>query len=440
MTLRDASGRGDRAAVAYTATEEALVTRLQALSTELAAAPDEDFRAATRSRLVAMAAVRSPAAEAGARRPLVRAGAVRRLLAGPAGAPATRRRSRLTAGLAGAALTVTALGGLLAASQGAGPGDLLYDVKRGGEQTQLALAGDSRRGVTLLGFASTRLDELEELVGVEPSADAVVGVTPSGGEAGLAAGPDTDLVRDTLQTMDAQTAEGTAALTAHAVDEVDADALDVLADWTAEQQSGLGGLVAAMPAGAEGALATARELVGRVAARGAALQGALGCAGGPATAGSDELGPRPAECPALPPATTGAPGPGTAPPATEGPSGAAPAGTSAPTSAGGTGTAPAQATGAAPTPVVPGATGGGALPTTVAPPPATRPGPPLPSLPSVGVPQVPVPSVSLPGLPGLPGRPTATGAAPSSPGAVISVPPVVPGVSVCAPPLVTLGC
>jgi len=107
--------------------------------------------------------------------PPARVGGRRRALAGSA---SPRRRSRLTAGLAGAALTVTALGGLLAAAQGARPGDLLYDLWRGGEQTQLALAGDASRGLTLLDFASTRLDEVGQLVGVDPFADAVVGTTP----------------------------------------------------------------------------------------------------------------------------------------------------------------------------------------------------------------------------------------------------------------------
>ena len=116
-------------------TEQALVARLQALSTELAAAPDPQYRAATRQRLVAMAAVQAPGTAG--RRPPARVGVLRRVLAG---STSSRRRSRLTAGLAGAALTVTALGGLLAAAQGARPGDLLHDLKRGGEQTQLSRA------------------------------------------------------------------------------------------------------------------------------------------------------------------------------------------------------------------------------------------------------------------------------------------------------------
>ena len=97
-------------------------------------------------------------------------------------------RSRLTAGLAGAALTVTTAASLVALSDGARPGDLLYGLKRGTEQTQLALAGDAR-GQTLLGFASTRLDELEHLV-EDPNALPAVGDGAGAPGAVLAAGAD----------------------------------------------------------------------------------------------------------------------------------------------------------------------------------------------------------------------------------------------------------
>jgi len=388
-------------------TEQALVTRLRALSTELAAAPDPAYRAATRQRLVAMAAVQAPGTAG--RRPPARVGALPRVLAGSA---SSRRRTRLTAGLAGAALTVTALGGLLAAAQGARPGDLLYDLKRGGEQTQLALAGDSSRGRTLLDFASTRLDEVGELVGVDPNADAVVGTTPSGGEVGLAAGPDADLVLTTLQTMDAQTTGGTAALTEQAVQQADAGVLRQLTDWAAGQQSGLAELAPVMPTGALPGLDAARSLVDQVVARGAALGTALACPGGPSTAGADELGPLPAACPAAaPPTAAAAPATPAAPspaPSDPGPSGSVPA-------------ASTPAPGAA-APGAPGATSA-AVPSTGALPTGALPTPTVPAR----------PGLELPSLPGLPPAPTST--AP-----VVSVPPLVPGVQVCAPPLITVGC
>ena len=76
------------------------------------------------------------------------------------------------------------------------PGDVLYGLKRGTEQTQLALAGDAR-GQTLLDFASTRLDEVRALVDEArprcrpPGADGSAGTV-------LAAGADPALVIETL--------------------------------------------------------------------------------------------------------------------------------------------------------------------------------------------------------------------------------------------------
>ena len=130
--------------------EDAVVARLHSLAPHLDGEPDPAFRAATRARLVAMAAVRTPAP------PPV--SPLRRLLS--EGIPSAGRwRSRLTAGLAGAALTVTALATVVAVSTDARPGDVLYDLKRGTEETKLALAGDAR-GETLLDLASTRLEEV----------------------------------------------------------------------------------------------------------------------------------------------------------------------------------------------------------------------------------------------------------------------------------------
>jgi hypothetical protein len=438
----DAMRRARRGTGAHRATEEALVARLQELSTEFAATPDEEFRAATRARLVAMAAVRTP--EPAGRRPPAPARALRRLLAGATDAAASRWRSRLTAGLAGAALTMAALGGLLAAAQGARPGDLLYDVKRGGEQTQLALASDSERGQTLLGFASTRLDELGALVGVQPNADAVVGTTPSGGEAGLAAGPAVGLVLTTLHTMDVQTTEGTAALTSRAVQVSDSGALSVLTGWAADQRSGLGELAPAVPAGASSALTASEELVDRVAARSTALERALGCPGGPSTAGTDDLGPLPGDCAPVPPAS-----PSASSPAHSSVPGTASSDSSSASSVAATATAPpAGTTGTTAGPTHSGTTSAPSassglpttsLPPTSAPPTSSLPG--LPSLPSL-LPSPPSGSSGSSGWSGSSGSAGSAGSSGSSgsSGSIISVSPPVPGLSVCAPPLITIGC
>ncbi len=246
--------RGD---LSPTSREDAVVDLLQRLGRELAESPAADRRAATRARLVAMAAVREPG-----RRPTT--GPLRRLLG--RGAP-----RRVTAGLAGAALTVCAFGGLLVASRDATPGDLLYGVKRGGEQTQLALAGDAGRGRTLLDLARTRLTELDAI-------------------------DDPDAVVHTLGEMDELTTRGAREVTARSVAGPDPAALTGLGRWAAGQGAGLTALADDLPAPAGAALDGSASLVTAVADRATALARALECAGGPAVAGSDALGPLPAPC------------------------------------------------------------------------------------------------------------------------------------------------
>jgi hypothetical protein len=62
MTGQHDAARGRPVRSACPTAEDVLVGRLRALGSELAAAPAADRRAATRARLVTMAAVRVPAA------------------------------------------------------------------------------------------------------------------------------------------------------------------------------------------------------------------------------------------------------------------------------------------------------------------------------------------------------------------------------------------
>jgi hypothetical protein len=379
--------------------EDVLLARLHRLAPSLDGEPDPAFRAATRARLVAMAAVRSPAP--------VPASPLQRLLAAraPDAAPA-RWRTRLTAGIAGAALTVTALASLVAVADGARPGDALYGLKRGTEQTQLALAGEAR-GQTLLDFAGSRLDELAALVG------------PSDGMVS-AAGADPGLVLETLRTMDEQTTGGAAWLTDRAVETVDTGPLDHLAQWAAGQSADLAGLQDLVPDAAAEAVGQSLALLVDVGGRADGLEAAFACPGGPSVDGTDDLGPLPAPCPApvtTPPTTSGGtdPGTGSAEPG---------AGTTAPEPTPGVPTAPPTA--------VPG-TGDGStgLPTPALPAPVSPGGGRPPSLP-VPLP-LPVPRpVPLP-LPLPEGSPQQ-----QTPPTVIQVPPV-GDATLCLPPLVTVG-
>ena len=372
------------------ARDDMVVARLRRLAPSLDGEPDPGFRPATRARLVAMAAVRTPVP--------VPASGLRRLLAGRApDASSLRWRARLTAGLAGAALTVTALATLVAIADGTGPGDVLYDLKRGTERTQLALAGDSR-GQILLDFASTRLDELEALVG--DGASALPAAMPAGpGDATVsAAGADPVLVLETLQTMDAETGEGAVWLTDRAVESSDAGPLDHLAQWAAGQADDLVALQDLVPDAAAEAVGRSLTLLADVGARADGLQAALGCPDGPAVEGTDDLGPVPVPCPAPTPAPPPAGGSG---------------GTSTRTSTVDGGGAPVATDPAVPTPPPTGGRGPG----------GTISAPPTPVVPS--------PTTSVPG--GLP--PPLSTTAPQRPSIpTVQLPPVGP-VTVCVPPL-----
>jgi hypothetical protein len=285
-----------RIQVSVTDREEMVVARLQALAPHLDGEPDPAFRAATRARLVAMAAVRSPEPQP--------VSPIRRLLtAGPV-VPARWRR-RFTAGLAGAALTVTALATVVALSADARPGDALYALKRGTEQAQLALAGNSR-GNVLLDLARTRLEEVRTLDG------------------------DAALMVATLETMDAQTTEGAAWLTERAVATRDETRLETLDEWTEVQSASLTAMQADVPPSAQDEVADSLVLLAEISSRADGLRAALDCAAGPATTGFDELGPVPGLClpehadpstgggaagegPATDPGTDPGPGPGPGP-------------------------------------------------------------------------------------------------------------------------------
>jgi hypothetical protein len=384
--------------------EDALVARLHALAPHIDGEPDADFRAATRARLVAMAAVRTPAPAP--------VSPLRRLLGAPS-AP-SRWRTRLTAGLAGAALTVTALATVVAVSTDSRPGDSLYGLKRGTEQTQLALAGDAR-GETLLDLAAIRLDEVRALVDEDATALPAAGAPADpGGVTVLAAGADPELVLSTLETMDEQTTEGAAWLAERAVTTGDAEPLNTLAAWAQEQSTELAALRPDVPATADDAVLDSLVLLADIGTRAAALDPALDCAAGPATSGSDELGPVPSLCPPDQPGG-GTPGSGT-PGGGEGP-------------ATGTTDGPIITVPEVPNPSVPG---GSDLPGTGQPGGGILPIPVLPSPPPVTGQTPPVP-LPLPALPGLPG----TGAAPPSSGSPAPTTPL--DINVCLPPLATIG-
>jgi hypothetical protein len=320
--------------------EQAVIARLSTLAGSLDGEPDPAFRAAARARLVAMAAVRTPGTPDVPVRPPVRA----------------RWRRRLTAALATVAVVTAALTALVALAGGSGPGDPLYGVKRGTEQTELALAGDVRRGPVLLDLAHTRLAELRALA--------------------RGAAPDPALVRQTLTTMDAETTDAAAWFVARAVDRHSAAPLDQLSRWSNGQSSGLEALRGHLPAAVSPAVQHSLDLLSATQRRTDAVRSTVTpTPGSPAPGTTAGTGP-----------TTSAPG--------------APSSPDAPTSVGnvpGAGTlssTPGRSSGTAAVPTQ-------GLPTL----PSSGTSPGIGGLPSISLPSRSTPRSALP-VPTLPAAPT----------------------------------
>ena len=136
----------------------ALATRVRAIAPalEARAVPRADFRAALRTRLVAVATVQAdPLAEAPA--PKVAGSAI----SWTAGRKAQRRIGVAAGAMAG----VVAFTGVGIAASRSLPGQAFYGLKLDGEDLQLRLThGDTGRGSKQLDFAATRLREVTALV------------------------------------------------------------------------------------------------------------------------------------------------------------------------------------------------------------------------------------------------------------------------------------
>lgn len=317
-----------------TASMVAIVDALRGMDFDVG--PTERSRARLRQRLVAMAAVRTSAP------PQARAARTRQLpgLSGGlhrARAPGWQLAGRRAIGAVLALSLVVAGAGILTLiAQNSIPGDTLYALKRGTEQAQLALAANDReQGTELLGFATTRLAELDQLLD-SPVAQLTLGsaagiVTASGSVVGAA--PDADLLIDTMETMDRQTIEGTHALTTAAVDEVSVATLQFVGEWGIGQFEELDGLTGRMPEAAQTRAEESKDLLQRVVMRLEALARVIECDCLDDEANTDDLGPlpcltcsEPGEAGAGSPATAQAPntgsgglGEGRSPPTTDAP-------------------------------------------------------------------------------------------------------------------------
>jgi hypothetical protein len=255
----------------------ALASRLQSVST--AGGVDPAFRDRLRTRLLAVAHVQG-AAEVNQRPTRSQ----RHLHQAP-----SRRLPRRLALAGGTITALVALSGVAAASGDAVPGDPLYSVKRSREAAQLALArSDVSRGQLHLQFARTRLTE-----------------------AGRVLGNDSEL-RRVLDDMDADTRTGMRDLSGAAVERQDRAPLDAVDEFVAIQRRQLIAFIGTMPENRRMRALDSLELLETVRERSGGLRPSLLCTVGYTGANrSDELGPLPRRCAALPgvePGGSGVPG------------------------------------------------------------------------------------------------------------------------------------
>jgi uncharacterized protein DUF5667 len=155
-------------------------------------------------------------------------------------APRRTHRERRVSVALGAVAIIGATTSMAVASQSALPGDALYPVKRAIENTETGLrVGDDAKGETILGNASGRLDEVDEL---SQQAD-----------------PDADLIGDTLDTFSDQATEAGDLLLADHEQHGDAASIVALQGFTEQSIDVLAALEGSIPAAAEPALLDAAQ-------------------------------------------------------------------------------------------------------------------------------------------------------------------------------------
>lgn len=232
--------------------------------------PRPEFRAALRTRLVAVAVVRPVAAvhpaTAGAGRPA----AAPPVLAGPV--RSAGRASRALAVAAGVTASMVAVSGVAAASSQSLPGDPFYGVKRTTESIRLATAdGELEQGRRHLDFATTRLRELRGLTlgrkAFQESPGSGAGA-PTAAELTAAALTDPDVanrVRQVLADMDTETRKGTDLLTSAFLTSQTQAPLQALSRFATRQSTGLERLLPALPPASQDRAIASLALVVEVA-------------------------------------------------------------------------------------------------------------------------------------------------------------------------------
>jgi len=257
----------------------ALALQLRATGAALrgAVVPRPEFRAALRTRLVAVASVQAATAADAVAEPVN----ARHAAASWRAASRAPRRSRGPLVAAGALASVVAVSGVAVAGSQSLPGEPFYGVKTATESVQLRLAGDDvATGDLHLDLAATRLREIRALT---LGRDAALPVASVGGGQPLAlaapvlAGDLDEEVRDTLARMDASTREGTGLLTGAFRETRATEPLRTLSRFAERQSAGLAELLPSLPSGSQERARASLALVTGVAEQADALLATGAC-------------------------------------------------------------------------------------------------------------------------------------------------------------------
>ncbi|GAA4813678.1 hypothetical protein GCM10023200_59300 [Actinomycetospora chlora] len=205
----------------------------------------------------------------------------------PAGRAASRRSARrLTRSMVTGACAILLLGALtVLLSRGALPGEMLYGIKRASESAEIGLtSGQEAKGLKHLEFASTRLEEVSDLIGRQ-------GTTAAGpGPVAAGLGPDqAALVLENLRSFDEQARTGSRLILPLSA-QPSGPSPAQLQEWARAQSARLDTLSPSLDGDGRAAAASSQEMLQRLDRRAGAYGGPRPCATGSA---SDDLGPLP---------------------------------------------------------------------------------------------------------------------------------------------------
>lgn len=284
----------------------ALATRLRAVAPMLEAgsAPRPEFRAALRTRLVAVASVQAATVAENT----VSLPSPSKALEAAVSWTQTRKAQRRIGVTAGAMAGVIAFTGVGIAASRSLPGAPFYGLKRGAESVQLKFAqGDTAKGSKHLEFAATRLREVRALAVGDSALSLGAGRTDVPLASGAALGGSLQSrINNTLADFDDETSSGRVLLERVYRTTGKSEPLRILKSFSAEQQSRLVSLLPELPAASKRNAEQSLQLVTEVGSTVNQLL-SLGTCGGSCSpqAGGPTLPTEPAPVPGATASPTG---------------------------------------------------------------------------------------------------------------------------------------